>query len=809
MNVLPCGVFNRSLRRRGIRMKKTLLCILVFIFLGMTLSSCDKKNNEPDDDSTSNIKTSSYKTTDDGVIIENMYTQVFPVPDPGYQYQYSSSQVYLDGKVYLLASADKNGVYHYQIDCCDLKMNRLGSVPLGELPDGSKRLVAADGALFVAVVHGHAADTELYRVTEDSAVEIGALYELFGWTGHTPTDVWACCCVVSDGEIIYVCDTERLMAVYPDGRPYLELSVSDIEFEDRLSSDFPLIAVNAKGEVILRGKDDKYWRLNAAEERLEALPDFPFPDNVLKTTTIGNTTWDDGKYLGGGYDYYYLNSFGLYGMNEDETSATLLMNLVNSGVTRDTLTIYQIVSPELIFCTLRDSLYADSRDGVTTSLAALIRAEDGLEQREIVTLATCFDISRGLAAAISAFNAENERYRVVVSDYSQYGYLREATHVGAEKLLLDIATGKEFDLCLTDSRASSTYTLKRQGYYADLNQYIDADPDISREDILQCVRDWCTYQGELVYIVPNFSVETVAVRGGTADDGWTVGDLAALNQAIESDGRVFAKIGGESLFYNLMYSTVNDFIDWDRYTCSFDSERFLGLLELCHALPKKSSVNIDDFISLLSYSQELCEVLRSGSAQALVMASGNCRLIQNPAFLMHLKYYFGDYRLIGYPSESGGVSTLYSRGYLGISKKAACGEGAWEFIKFVLSDRYQISELNSFNNFPVTVSALDYVFETFNRYEYWFSQSTNKVEWKSNPKPDANTSGYDVLRFTEEDAATLKAFLNGGGFRDDYNKDLYNIIREETLPFFAGKVSAEQAAKYIQSRASIYLSEHE
>ena len=121
-------------------MKNSFLCILFLLLLGMTLLSCDKMNNEPDDDSTSNIQISSYRTTDNGVIIENVYSQVFPVPDPGYQYQFdNSSQVYLDGKVYLLASADKNGGYHYRIDCCDLKMNRLGSVSLSELPDGRKK----------------------------------------------------------------------------------------------------------------------------------------------------------------------------------------------------------------------------------------------------------------------------------------------------------------------------------------------------------------------------------------------------------------------------------------------------------------------------------------------------------------------------------------------------------------------------------------------------------------------------------------------------------------------------------------------
>ena len=36
---------------------------------------------------------------------------------------------------------------------------------------------------------------------------------------------------------------------------------------------------------------------------------------------------------------------------------------------------------------------------------------------------------------------------------------------------------------------------------------------------------------------------------------------------------------------------------------------------------------------------------------------------------------------------------------------------------------------------------------------------------------------------------------------------IYNIIREETMPFFEGEYTAEKTAEIIQNRVSIYLSE--
>ena len=182
-------------------MKKALFLICLLL-LAAVLFSCDKKDTDSKDDPASKIDVSSVTYPDNGVIIENLDPQAFPTPDPGYQYT-SYSQEYLDGKIYLLASAYENGTYKKQIDCCDSKMNRLGSVPLGELQDGLPFLVTADGKLFVAVTRGRTADTVLYRVTETGAVEVGALYELHGWTGHTPEDVSGLCNGGSDGESIF------------------------------------------------------------------------------------------------------------------------------------------------------------------------------------------------------------------------------------------------------------------------------------------------------------------------------------------------------------------------------------------------------------------------------------------------------------------------------------------------------------------------------------------------------------------------------------------------------------------------------
>ena len=65
----------------------------------------------------------------------------------------------------------------------------------------------------------------------------------------------------------------------------------------------------------------------------------------------------------------------------------------------------------------------------------------------------------------------------------------------------------------------------------------------------------------------------------------------------------------------------------------------------------------------------------------------------------------------------------------------------------------------------------------------------------------------EVTAATAEEAAELTAYIDGitvCGIPDDF---IYNIVEEETARYFAGDCTAEDAARMIQSRVSLYLAE--
>ena len=67
------------------------------------------------------------------------------------------------------------------------------------------------------------------------------------------------------------------------------------------------------------------------------------------------------------------------------------------------------------------------------------------------------------------------------------------------------------------------------------------------------------------------------------------------------------------------------------------------------------------------------------------------------------------------------------------------------------------------------------------------------------------------LGFTEEDAAEMKTMLDGIGMPavNGVPAEIAEIVEEEISVFLGGASSAEDCAKKIQSRAGIWLSEHQ
>ena len=181
--------------------------------------------------------------------------------------------------------------------------------------------------------------------------------------------------------------------------------------------------------------------------------------------------------------------------------------------------------------------------------------------------------------SIARFNRENDSARIAVRDYL-YGMEVDGSHSpGRARLLRDLAEGEAPDIFMADGL--SVRELAARGALTDLSGFIEADPELGDAEYsayMELLRI-----GGGMYYLPDYSVfRAVALNRRTAGESLDFDELLAAARAGTlpaglDRSRVFDDLGGG----------VDSFIDWESGTCSFESERFIGLLKLALLLPEE------------------------------------------------------------------------------------------------------------------------------------------------------------------------------------------------------------------------------
>ena len=118
----------------------------------------------------------------------------------------------------------------------------------------------------------------------------------------------------------------------------------------------------------------------------------------------------------------------------------------------------------------------------------------------------------------------------------------------------------------------------------------------------------------------------------------------------------------------------------------------------------------------------------------------------------------------------------------------------------MLSDDFQ----NEQWNLPVTVSAMDKILAEAMEKEYYMD-GDEKV-YVDSVGYIGNTE-YPMKELTQEQADSFKDYVNGATVVGNYDSDIMEIVTEEAAAYFAGDKTADEVAKLIQNRVSIYLGE--
>ena len=480
---------------------------------------------------------------------------------------------------------------------------------------------------------------------------------------------------------------------------------------------------------------------------------------------------------GGRYAYYYSDNIAYYGVNSDN-SIVRLVDFANSGLSN-----IRVIAPTAdgeFVCVSDNKLYR-------------------LSERDSAELANITELTLAVAGEtdsiqnlIADFNSGSNLYRVNVKNYLDgHEYSIEGLEKAAHDLEMDIISGKTPDLVWLDM--NETEKLASKEAFADLYEFMDKDTKFTRDAFLPNYLQAAEIDGHLYSITPNFTIRTMGVKSKyVSGDSWTFEQFKEAYASRLDGMELFEQGNNRNGVFLMLSNGCADFIDLKSHTCSFDSDRFIDILEFSAQFP-----------DLNSYDGER-RSCRCDTAFLSEMYFQSFRDIN-----VQKQCVFGDdMTLIGAPSENGQGSTMILSNQFSIMADSDNKEGAWEFIRLFLADECYSGNPNGI---PVTENGLKKVMDAALEKPYYIDTTHGNIKVYMDETTTDFYSGerINVTPMTADEQKKYEQFIRSITRISSGNTELSisRIIDEETAYFFAGDHSAEQCADMIQNRVSIMLSE--
>ena len=561
-----------------------------------------------------------------------------------------------------------------------------------------------------------------------------------------------------------------------------------------------------------------------------------FGDKITVPANAYNVMPGSGDYL-----LYNRSESGVTGIKANGVIEEVL-NWVDSDIESDGISYLTPLENGDFIC-VNDTY--DENKGHTTELVRLVRTPyDPNTERQVITMA-CMGIDYDVKTLVMDFNKKSTEYKIRMVDYSQYNTGDDYT-AGVTKLNTEIVAGHVPDIfCINANMPISQYAGK--DILEDLTPYMEKDfgKDAFVEEFFNTLRN---DEGKLYEIYDNFTISTAAGLENVVGDGssWTFADMKAAIEKLAEGATVLDNFYvRERAVQDFLYNSTSQFVDWETGKCTFDSAEFVDLLNFVKSF--KTQEEVDSLYNEDYVYEEDYERINSG------------KQLLEPVNISDFTNYRAQtfYCLNGTPSFVGfpGSGSCFSEGYgsgFAISSKSQYKDAAWDFIKRILTADYQsanvynglptnkaafeskltaektpiyIDPSDSDNDYGISVGALESsmasdavampadTVDSSVRYSDFNKGSVNEQGWKEQEKTslwhwDSDGEWYTpIFAMTDVEEQALRDLISSiTVFKRDDNS-LSTIIDEETQAFFSGQKSAEDTAKMIQSRATIYINE--
>lgn len=275
---------------------------------------------------------------------------------------------------------------------------------------------------------------------------------------------------------------------------------------------------------------------------------------------------------------------------------------------------------------------------------------------------------------------------------------------------------------------------------------------------------------------------------------WTLDTYLALNEECEAKGiTLINSAQRESMALLLLYNNLPTFVDYDNASCSFDSELFLSTIAYLKSLP-----TMEEYVS-----RDIAEIYKGLREETIRMTSDSIGQFRD---YLELCVRFSEEEIVclGSPTPNGGRPLLLLLHTYAITADSPVQDGAWAFVRYMLENGIDTFEL------PVYKPALTELAEKEMRQFHLYSlDNTSSSHGSTEQKYDPQKQVAATLTQEHVDAV-LDLLENRGLYASataGTDTTVKALIAEELAAYYADNITAEEAARRIQSRVSVYLAE--
>lgn len=504
----------------------------------------------------------------------------------------------------------------------------------------------------------------------------------------------------------------------------------------------------------------------------------------------------------GEYTLFTSTQTGLYGIDKDKKPVEII-NWIDSDISGDSVrSVIGLDDGDFI-------VYLQDYTSNTSGFARLTkRSADELANQTVITVGMLYSDS-SITSQITEFNKSQTDYRIKVADYSKYdeydGEQEKMINSASKQLKMDIVSGNAPDMIITyDYNLISE--LAPKGTFADLSTYLEKDADLSEDDIMPNVLSASKIDGKLYSLSPNFSVSTLVCKTKFFDkENWTLDEMIDTYRE-HPDMQLYRYGNSKETIFELVCSAImDDFIDYEKAECNFDSDDFKKILEFCNEFPDEDEeIDWDNATQdeMDAYWNEQDTLLLSDKALL-----DNLYISEFTEYGVEKDVYFGgeDITLVGMPSDSGKGAKLSFNNSMAVLESSPSKDACWSFIKEFFTEEYQTNK-QYFYALPSLTTAFEKKADESMSKPYYLDEDGKKVEYDNTYF--INNKEINVKPLTQKERDFIVDYVKQvDEVASSLSDDVRDIVVEEVTKYFKGEADSKQTVDKIQSRVGILISE--